>query len=405
MWELWHNKVVGITSPADSIDEDVSLFRGGPFYRAQAFVHLIEPGRWNLGRRVATILAVTWLPLVILTAAFSPDRLLGLLKNYMVYSRIAVAIPVLLIGQFVMDQSCRFIVAYIREAKLLDTEDLGKLNSLIATIRRVRDSAFPELIIAALVFVEITLVWNRTFATVADFGVYRDGGIVRLTPAGWYYGLVSLPIYNFLLALDLWKWLVWSFVLFRLSRMNLRLLATHPDSHAGLGFLGLSAVGFMPLAFAVSAAIGGDWRNQILNHGASLSSFRLSAIILLSLIFMVALAPLIFFVARLTLMRKLAMLDYGVLAQAHVVDFHTKWLSDRKNNGEPQLSASEVSALADLTIAFGHIKRMLPFPADIGTLVCLVLAVAVPLFPVVLAEIPFSVVVKGLFQAIKSVPI
>jgi hypothetical protein len=405
MWKLGQYKVMDLTSPIDSTDDDVSLFRGGPFYRAQAFAHLIGPGRWNLGRRVATVLAVTWLPLVILTAVFSPDRLLGLLKNYMVYSRIAVAVPVLLIGQFVMDQSSRFIVAYIRKAKLLDTEDLDKLNSIIATIRRVRDAAFPELIIAALVFVEIVLVWNRTFATVSDFGVYRDGGIARLTPAGWYYGLVSLPIYNFLLALDLWKWLVWSFVLFRVSRMNLRLLATHPDSHAGLGFLGLSAIGFMPLAFAVSAAIGGDWRDQILNHGASLSNFRLSAIILLSLIFIVALAPLSFFVTRLTLLRKLAMLDYGVLAQSHVVDVHDKWFSDRGNNGEPHLSAQEVSALADLTIAYGHIKRMLPFPADIGTLVWLVLAVAAPLFPVVLAEIPFSVVVKGLFQAIKSVPI
>jgi hypothetical protein len=33
------------------------------------------------------------------------------------------------------------------------------------------------------------------------------------------------------------------------------------------------------------------------------------------------------------------------------------------------------------------------------------LAVAAPLFPVVLAEIPFSVIVKGLFEAVKAMPL
>ena len=405
MWKPRHKKVIEIPSGADSTDDDISLFRGGPFYRAQAFMHLIEPGRWNLGRRVAIILTITWLPLVILTAVFSPDRLLGLLKNYTVYSRIAIAVPVLLIGQFLMDDRSCAIVAHIRNAKLLGGEDLVKVKSLLTTLRRLRDSVFPELLIVAVIIVEIALVGKSKLTIAPDFAVYRDGGVARLTQAGWYYWLVSLPIYQFLLALNLWKWLVWSFVLVRLSRMNLRLVATHPDAHGGLGFLGLSAAGFTPIAFALSAAIGGDWRNQILHYGASLSSFKLPAIILFVLMFICALAPLSFFVVRLTLLRKRALLEYGVLAQAHVVDFHDKWFSARESNREPHFTAQEVSALADLTIAYGHIRRMRPFPADISTLVGLALAVAAPLFPVVLAEIPFSVIVKGLFQAVKAVPL
>ena len=405
MWKPGHNKVVEISSATDSTDDDISLFRGGPFYRAQAFLHLIEPGRWNLGRRVTLILAVAWLPLVIITAVFSPDRLLGLLKDYMVYSRIAIAVPVLLIGQFLMDDRSCVIVAHIRKAKLLGSEDLGKLKSMMTGLRRLRDSVFPELLIVALIIVEFALVGKSKVATAPDFAVYRDGGVARLTQAGWYYWLVSLPIYQFLLALNLWKWLVWSFLLVRLSRMDLRLVATHPDAHGGLGFLGLSAAGFTPIAFALSAAIGGNWRNQILNYGASLSSFKLPAIILFVLMFICALAPLTFFVIRLALLRKKAMLDYGVLAQAHVVNLDQKWFSDRESNREPHFTAQEVTALADLTIAYGHIRRMRPLPADISTLVGLALAVAAPLFPVVLAEIPFSVIVKGLFQAVKAVPL
>jgi hypothetical protein len=64
-----------------------------------------------------------------------------------------------------------------------------------------------------------------------------------------------------------------------------------------------------------------------------------------------------------------------------------------------------VRSLADFAIAYGHIKRMKPFPADLGSLVGLALAVAVPLFPAVLAEIPLSVILKGLFEAVKAAPI
>lgn len=405
MWKTGRNKAGEITSTTNPTVEDISLFRGGPFYRVQAFIRLIGPGRWNLGRRVALILAIAWLPLVILTALFSRDQLTELLRNYVVYSRIVIAVPVLLLGQFLMDDRICAIIAHIRNAGLLGGEDLGKLNSVMATLRRLRDSVFPELLIVVLIYVELTLVWKSKLATAPDFAVYRDAGVARLTHAGWYYGLVSLPIYQFLFALNLWKWLVWSFVLVRLSRMDLRLVATHPDAHGGLGFLGLSATGFTPIAFAASAAIGGDWRNRILHYGATLSGFRLPAIILFALVFIFALAPLSFFVIKLTLLRKRALLDYGVLAQSHVVDSHEKWFSNRESNTEPHFTAQEVSALADLTIAYGHIRRMRPFPADIGTLVGLVLAVALPLFPVVLAEIPFSVIVKGLFQAVKAVPL
>src|SRR5215469_13697126 len=119
MWKPRHKKVIEIPSGADSTDDDISLFRGGPFYRAQAFMHLIEPGRWNLGRRVAIILAISWLPLIIVTALFLPDQLFKLLTNYLVNSRIAVAIPVLLIGQFMMDSRFCTIITHVRKTKLL----------------------------------------------------------------------------------------------------------------------------------------------------------------------------------------------------------------------------------------------------------------------------------------------
>src|SRR5262249_60756083 len=125
--------------------------------------------------------------------------------------------------------------------------------------------------------------------------VYRIDNVNKLTPAGWYYGLVSVPIYQFLLALNLWKWLLWSFFLFKLSRMRLTLVATHPDAHGGLAFLGFSPLGFAPSAFRRAAAISGTWRNQILHHRARLASFKLPTIILFILLFIISLFLFCFF--------------------------------------------------------------------------------------------------------------
>jgi len=88
-------------------------------------------------------------------------------------------------------------------------------------------------------------------------------------------------------------------------------------------------VAFIRIAIALSAAIGGTWRSEILYAGATLASLTLPAIILVVLICMFELVPLCFFVSRLTLLRKNALLEYGVFAQFCATNSHEKWISKR----------------------------------------------------------------------------
>lgn len=44
--------------PLTPTSAEVSLVRGGPFYRAQRAVGLIRPNQWNLGRRIAFLIAL-----------------------------------------------------------------------------------------------------------------------------------------------------------------------------------------------------------------------------------------------------------------------------------------------------------------------------------------------------------
>jgi len=385
----------------EAVDE-LSLFRGGLFYRLQVLLRLIRGPKWNLPPRVLWIVAVSWLPLTIITALTRREQLSTLLRDYVVYSRTVIAAPVLLIGQVVTESRFSVLVTHVREAHLLGKEDRRRLDALIGRLKRLRDSVLPELTMLALIVAELVIMGRSRAFNGSAWAFSKSGDALSVTAAGWYYLLVSVPIYQFLVLLALWKWLVWCYLLYRLSRMDLQLVPTHPDEHCGLGFLGLAPAAFIPIAIALSAAIGGTWRYEILYAGATLASLTLPAIILLVLICMFELGPLCFFVPRLTLLRKNALLEYGVLAQFYATNFHEKWILKRTSL---EVEAPNVTMLADLARNYGNIMRIRPFPIDKETLIGLAAAVLLPLLPVVLAEHPLSVIIKGLIQAVGSVPI
>ncbi len=379
---------------------ELSLVRGGPFFRAQQALGLIRPNQWNLTRRILVLIAIGWLPLVIFTVVLNPQGLLSLLREYRIHARLLIAVPVLLIGESFMESRFRLVMQHIREVGLLDAPDLAYMDEVIATLTRLRDAYLPELVVFVLLIVH-TAVSYRGLVDASPWLGYGSGADLRLTVAGWYAVLVSAPLFQFLLGLSLWEWLLWTYFAFRLSQRNLRLVPTHPDEHGGLGFLGLTAAAFAPVAFAATAVIGATWRNDILHHEAKLMDFRLQAIVLLVVIAMVALGPLLFFVPRLASLRQQGILEYGILGQIHSAQFHEKWVLHRAGHEAEFLQAPESTTLANFAKNYQEIAQLKPFPADMGSLYGLAAAVAIPALPVILAQIPLKVVLMDLLKTLR----
>ena len=63
--------------------------------------------------------------------------------------------------------------------------------------------------------------------------------------------------------------------LWRLSRLNLNLIATHPDRAGGLGFLGQSAYAFGPILFAQGTMLAGLLASRVLHGGESVMSIKM----------------------------------------------------------------------------------------------------------------------------------
>jgi hypothetical protein len=375
-----------------------SLVRGGPSYRVQEAIHLLTAERWNLGKRVLLAICVGWLPLVLLTLFFRSDTIVGLLKDYTVNFRMLIAVPVLLAGQIIMDNVFRMIIFHIRDAQLLPSPELAKMDRTISSLIRLRDSFVPEIIIALIAYANVAALIAARMSTIQGWALTDIG---HLSPAGWYYALVSQLIFRFLIGLSLWKWCLWVCFLFRLSRLDLQLIPTHPDQHGGLGFLGMSPLAIAPTVLVASGAIGSTWRAQILDHGAHLLNFKIDAIVLLAIMLVVAMGPLVLFIPKLGRLHRQGILQYGTLGQIHSVDFHKKWILNRKGHEEEFLTAPEISTLIDYASSYENVEKLQPFPLDRGAIVALVLAIVIPLLPVVLAEVPFITVVKGLLSAVK----
>jgi hypothetical protein len=389
-----------VTSPPTAAPQDISFVRGGPFYRIQRAFGLIRPGQWNLGRRIAVFIAVGWLPLFVITAILNPRGLDSLIRDYRVHSRMLIAVPALLIAEYLMELRFSMVMRHIRDAGLLDGADLALVDVTIATLVRIRDSFLPELTVI-LILVLHTVISYKGLVDATPWLASGSAPDIHLTAAGRYAVLISVSIFQFLLGLALWKWLLWTFFAFKLSRRNLKLIPTHPDGHGGLGFLGLTASAFAPVAFAATAVIAATWRQEILHHRAHLMDFKFPTIALLVIVVLVAFGPLVFFVPRLSALRRKAILEYGILGQIHSSEFHEKWILHRVGHESEFLQAPDSSTLTDYGTSYEKIEQLQPFLADKGALYTLAASVAIPALPAIVAEIPIVVVLRDLLKALR----
>jgi hypothetical protein len=128
---------------------------------------------------------------------------------------------------------------------------------------------------------------------------------------------VSLPLFQFLL----WRWCarlsIWWMSLWRLARLNLQLMPTHPDLAGGLGALGVAHMALCPHGFSASAVAVATFAEQILFGGADIKAYVLPLTGTVLGCTVVFLLPLTFFLPRLVAAKQRGLLEYGVLAMGY----------------------------------------------------------------------------------------
>jgi hypothetical protein len=383
--------------------EDFSVVLGGPLYQLFRRAHISGDALQLVQRRAIVIAVVAWLPLLVLSAleghALGASVAIPFLMDLEVHVRFLVALPLLVVAELVVHERMRFVVRQFRERELIPANASGQLDAAVAAAFRLRNSVVAELLLVAFVYVVgVSLVWRQYTALAAAtwYATPTPTGI-SLSLSGVWYGYVSLPVFQLLLLRWLFRIFVWARFLWMVSRIELRLVPTHPDRVGGLGFLSNTAYAFVPLAAAYGAMLAGMIANRIFYLGAALLDYKGVAGVLLACLLCLVFGPLLVFAPRLAAAKRGGLREYGTLAATYVRDFDAKWLRGGAAGDERLVGSADVQSLADLGNSFELVKGMRLVPITRDAVLQLAGAMLAPIAPLALTMMSLEDLLRALF--------
>jgi hypothetical protein len=355
-------------TPLDHLD-DFSLVCGGPLFQLLRRTRLAGDGLQLVHRRVLVLVLLSWVPLLVLSivegTAWGASVPLSFLRDVETHMRLLLAVPLLILAELLVHRIQPAIVRQFVSNGLIRDEARPQFDAAIASALRLRNSLVAELALIVFVYaVSLPFIWRDQLALDVDswFATAGDG---RLQPslAGWWLGLVSMPLLQYLLLRWYYRIFIWARFLWQVAKTGLNLEPTHPDGTAGLLFLARSGRAYRLLLLAIGTMLSGMIANRIFQTGATLMQFKLEIIGTVAVAAFLVLGPLIVFNPQLRAARRRGMIQYGTLGQAYAREFNRKWILGQRADDEALLGNADFQSLADLHNGFEVIRgiRLLPF--------------------------------------------
>ena len=385
---------------------DFSLVLGGPLYQIFRRVHLSGDTLELLRRRILVIALLAWLPLLVLSVleghAWGSGVTMPFLYDVDAHVRFLIALPLLVVAELVVHQRMRPVVRQFLERGLIADTARAKFDAALASALRLRNSVAAEVALIAFVYgVGVMVIW-RTHAAVdvaSWYGVPTDG-FLQPSLAGWWFGCVSLPLFQFILLRWYFRLFVWARFLWQVSRIELKLVPTHPDRCGGLGFLASVCTAFAPVLMAQGAMLAGTMANQIFFAGAKLLQFKVEIIAVVAVMLFAVLGPLLVFIPVLAHAKRVGLREYGSLAQRYVRTFDQKWLRGGASPDEPLIGSADIQSLADLGNSYEAVRGMRSVPFTREAVFQLAVLTLAPMLPLMLTMISLEELLGRLLKVV-----
>lgn len=381
--------------------DDFSLVLGGPLYQLFIRTRLGTDALGLVKRRIIVISLFSWLPLLLLSLLpgeqISPDIKVPFLYDIDVHIRFLLALPLMIVAELVVHQRLKPLILQFVERDIVSAEALTQFQAIIDSAMRLRNSVMIEVGLIILVFTAGHYVWANQLALGAAtwFSVLVDDRH-QLSPAGYWYTYVSIPVFQFIFIRWYFRIFIWARFLWQVARIDLQLIPTHPDRAGGLGFLAGSVAAFVPLLVAQGLLLAGMIANRIFYEGATLLAFKPEIAAFVVFVLWVTLGPLCAFAGRLAQCKRKGLLEYGSLGSRYVREFDLKWLRAVPPTDEPFVGSADIQSLADLANSFEVVKGMRLFPFDKGVLLQTAVISLLPVLPLMLTLISLEELLKRL---------
>jgi hypothetical protein len=315
------------------------------------------------------------------------------------HTRFLLAVPVLVLADIPVGLRLREVVRHFISAHLIREDEKARFGDALVDALRFRDSHTAELIVLGLAYLG-TFSTMTTFPSQGGGTWYRPGAGHELTLVGYWYVFVALPVFQFLIFRWIYRMVVWSRLLWKISRLDLLLTPTHPDTAGGLAFLGKGIIPFGVVLFALSSVASGAIITRILFASAKLEDYQWSYVALFVLSLVVFAGPMLIFVPKLLVLKRRGLLEYGILGSEYTQAFHEKWIARTQPIEEKLLGSSEIQSLADLGNSFSIIQKMRILPVIPSDFVAMVLPGLLPGLPLAATVMPVGEILGRLLKLV-----
>lgn len=179
---------------------------------------------------------------------------------------------------------------------------------------------------------------------------------------------------------------MWWGLLWRTSKLDLVVLAGHPDRAGGFSLLALAPRAFLPVFVGVSALSAAGMSNRIQFAGWRLAGLRgpIAAFVICELLLL--LAPQLFFLRVLRKARYRALIGYNLAGSAMTRGFEDRWTDPSVPRGAQLLDSQHPGAMTDYASMYGLVSAMSPVGISLRELIAIALTLTAPFAPLLLFQ-------------------
>jgi hypothetical protein len=371
----------------------LSLFEGDVLSRVFAGLHVDRPDRRRTGRRIVAAVLATWIAVALLAMSgavlLGPSTRESFLLDIAAFAQFLVVVPLLLAAEGYIDGRMGEIGQHFVSTGLVRAESRQRFDALLGRVAAIRGHWALE----ALCFVvAVAATWMWLGEEIANgiptwhARLTPDGE--RLTAAGWWEGIVAVPMLNFIVFRWACKIGLWCYCLAGIARLRLELVPTHPDRAGGLAFVGDLQARFGVLIFAIGAMVMAiTYQKTVIEAGRFLSFAALGPIIAYVLLAPAAfLLPLLFFTGQMARAKQAAVDRYASLL-ARLARQRAERLA-APLEALPEHPAGGESDYESVEEAYEAARHMRVIPFDLQTLARLLGSAVAPMLPLLTQVLP-----------------
>jgi hypothetical protein len=377
-------------------------FRGGPFYELQYRLHLLQKNSLHASRRAAIYVALAFaVPfLLALPESLSVDSTgHRYLTDPGTWARFLLAIAAFVLAEAQVEMGLRDRLLQFQTARLIAKASVGDAVAAVNLALKRRNSFSAEiacLVIAALFSLAAFTRLHQAEVSSWAVTVAPDGR--HLTPAGWWTIIFSQPMFVFLLTRGLWRHFVWALLLRRIAKLQLRLVSTHPDGKAGLGFLATYPNAYALFVFGMSVALAAALAKHQLNEGLTVTVLTAVMSVWLALILVIFGYPLSAFSLPLFELRQTTLLRLSAMATTFFRSAERKLLGENIA-ASSEAEAQETEDVDDPSKQYATVGKQSTMLLSRSTLVPVGLAALLPFAIVAATVLPL----KEIWSVVKKI--